>query len=322
MSSNKRFLTSAVRNERKDSPLVIIVGPTGVGKTFVSLEVAPFFNGEIISADSRLFYRGMDIGTAKPSLVEREKIPHHLIDISEPDETWNLARFQAAAKREIKSIQGRGHLPFLVGGTGQYIHALIQGWSPPKVKPDLEYRRQLENNATEMGFLWLYDQLKNLDPEAAERMDPRNVRRTIRALEVIQATGRKFSDQKKVKGNPCRTLIVGLFLDRDVLYNRIDSRINTMLENGLPQEVSQLVATGFSSDLPSMSAIGYKECAEYLSGKITMEEVELIMKRRTRAYVRRQANWFKMTDPQIKWFNAEDRYLVEKIKKEITNFLE
>ncbi len=177
-------------------PLILIVGPTAVGKTEIAIQLAGKMDGEIVSADSRLFYRGMDIGTAKPTREEQARVPHHLIDIADPDETWSLAQFQKAAREAIADIHSRGKLPFLVGGTGQYMRAVTEGWLPPEVKPDERLRSVLEKLKRERGEEWLYEKLRFLDPEAADRIDPRNVRRTIRALEVIFTTGRKFSAQR------------------------------------------------------------------------------------------------------------------------------
>ncbi len=183
-------------------PLILIVGPTAVGKTEIAIQLAEKMNGEIISADSRLFYRGMDIGTAKPTLEEQARVPHHLIDVANPDETWSLAQFQQSAQAIIADIHARGKLPFLVGGTGQYVRAVSEGWSPPEVKPDERLRGELEKMRQEKGNSWLHEKLGLLDPEAAEKIDPRNVRRTIRALEVILTTGRRFSSQRGQAESP------------------------------------------------------------------------------------------------------------------------
>jgi tRNA dimethylallyltransferase len=309
-------------NNRNTKPLIIIVGPTAVGKTDISIKIAPRFRGEIVSADSRLFYRGMDIGTAKPNLVERRKVPHHLIDVSDPDEIWSLARFQKAATDVIQSILERGNIPFLVGGTGQYVHSIVKGWSPPSVEPDLAFRKEMENQANEKGFLWLHEKLGSSDPEAAKNIDPRNIRRTIRALEVIQATGEKFSKQKGKNSCPYKVLVIGLTLSRKELYERIDNRIIKMFSGGFLEEVSILLAKGYSPDLPSMSAIGYRECIEHISGIISLDEAERLIKKRTRVYVRRQANWFNLKDPQIHWFDVQNNNLENEISKEISGFLE
>jgi len=284
-------------------PLVVIVGPTAVGKTEISLQLAEQLEGEIVSADSRLFYRGMDIGTAKPTLVERARVPHHLIDVAEPDEAWSLAVFQKAARQSIADIHQRGRLPFLVGGTGQYIRAVTHGWTPPAQGPHLQLRSVLEDLAKVHGIYWLHERLKLLDSEAAEKIDPRNLRRTIRALEVIFITGRRFSDQRALGETPYHLLTIGLIRPRSELYARLDARIETMFVNGLLDEVQSLLGGGYSPDLPSLSAIGYRQCVSVLQGKMSREQAVIEIKRATRVFVRRQANWFKPDDPEIYWFN-------------------
>ncbi|RIK30440.1 MAG: tRNA (adenosine(37)-N6)-dimethylallyltransferase MiaA [Anaerolineae bacterium] len=288
------------------APLVLIVGPTAVGKTEIAIQLAEKLNGEIVSADSRLFYRGMDIGTAKPTLAEQTRVPHHLIDIADPDEILSLAVFQQKAREAIADIHTRKKLPFLVGGTGQYIRAVAQGWSPPEVEPNEGLRAELEKAKEEKGYLWLYEELRRLDPIAAEKIDPRNVRRTIRALEVISITGKKFSEQRGQGESPYRLITIGLTRLREELYQRVDARIEAMYANGLMDEVKSLLARGYSPSLPTMSAIGYRECVQALEGRITVEEAKQLTRRATRVFVRRQANWFKESDSNITWFKVEE----------------
>jgi len=302
------------------APLILIVGPTGVGKTELAIQLAQKLNGEIVSADSRLFYRGMDIGTAKPSAAELAQARHHLINVANPDETWSLAVFQQAAREAINDIHSRGKLPLLVGGTGQYIRAVTQGWTPPEVQPDPRLRSVLEALAAEHGQYWLHENLRVLDPPAAEKIDARNVRRTVRALEVIFTSGRPFSTQRGVSDSPYRLIGIGLKRPRPELYARIDQRIEAMFENGLLNEVQSLLEKGYPADLPTMSAIGYRECVAVLQGEMSLEEAKMQMKRLTRIFVRRQGNWFKDDDAEIKWFemgNATDqdveRYLRQKL---------
>jgi len=285
-------------------PLVVILGPTAVGKTENAIQLAERLDGEIVSADSRLFYRGMDIGTAKPSQADRERIPHHLIDGAEPDQVWSLAVFQRHARQVISDIHSRKRLPILVGGTGQYIRAVIEEWVIPPVKPDFKLRNVLEHWGVELGAEGLHARLSVLDPESARHIDPRNVRRTIRALEVILRTGVKFSLQKKQGTSPYRLLILGLTRPRQELYERIDNRIHAMIKNNLINEVQALLDQGYSPDLPPLSAIGYREIIAYLQGKISLDEAIAQMKHGTRIFVRRQANWFKMDDPEIHWFSV------------------
>jgi tRNA dimethylallyltransferase len=301
-------------------PLVVIVGPTAVGKTEISIQLAERLSGEIVSADSRLFYRGMDIGTAKPTPEERLRVPHHLIDVADPHETWNLALFQQAAAEAIAGIHARGKLPFLVGGTGQYIHAVTHGWSPPAAQPDPRLRKELEEQVKVNGADWLHDRLRLLDPDAADTIDARNVRRTVRALEVIFATGRKFSEQRGQVEGPYRLLTLGLMRPRPELYARVDARIESMFASGLLEEVSRLIESGCSPDLPAMTSIGYRECVAVLQNKMTVEEAKVAMRRLTRVFVRRQANWFKLDDPSIHWFEAGTMKL-EEAEKSVREFL-
>jgi len=291
--------------------LIVLVGPTAVGKTETAVQLALRLCGEIISADSRLFYRGMDIGTAKPSLQERQGVPHHLIDIADPDETLSLAVFQRLARQALVEIWSRDRLPILVGGTGQYTRAVTQGWEVPPVQPDPRLRAALEVWEKEIGKEGLHARLAVLDPAAATAIDARNVRRTVRALEVILTTGRRFSDQRSSAPPDFPSLTIGLARPRDELYLRLDRRIDAMLEAGFVQEVERLLAQGYSPDLPTLSAIGYGEIAAYFLGEITLDEAVALIKRRTRIFVRRQANWFKPDDPHIHWFPAGEENLAQ-----------
>ena len=297
-------------------PLILIAGPTAVGKTELAIQLAERLNGEIVSADSRLFYRGMDIGTAKPTPEEQARVPHHLIDIADPDEILSLAVFQQKAREAIVSIHTRNKIPFLVGGTGQYIRAVTQGWTPPEVQPDDRLRDELEKIKEEKGAYWLYEKLKRLDPLAAEKIDARNYRRTIRALEVILTTGRRFSEQRGQSESPYRLIMIGLTRPRPELYERVDQRIEAMFATGLLEEVKSLLAKGYSPTLPTMSAIGYRECIRVITGELSEEQAKAEMRRITRVFVRRQANWFKESDPNIRWFRLEEG-VVEEIESYI-----
>lgn len=284
--------------------LLVIVGPTAVGKTALSLYLAERLEGEIISADSRLFYRGMDIGTAKPTPEERARVRHHLIDIAEPDETVGLGQFRRLAEQTIAEVHSRGRLPILVGGTGQYVRAVVEGWSPPEVPPDPALRAQLEEQAQREGPQSLHARLRELDPEAAARIDPRNVRRVIRALEVCLATGRPFSAQRRRVPPPYRILQIGLTMSREALYARVDARIKAMMEAGLLDEVRRLVEAGYGWDLPSMSSVGYAQFRPYFEGEASLEEVVSEIQRATRRLIRHQYNWFRLSDPRIRWFDV------------------
>ena len=287
-------------------PLILIVGPTAVGKTEIAIQLAERLNGEIVSADSRLFYRGMDIGTAKPSREEQARVPHHLIDIANPDEILSLAVFQRKAHEVIADIHTRKKLPLLVGGTGQYIRAVTEGWTPPEVKPDELLRDELIKQKDENGIYWLHEKLRSLDPIAAEKIDARNFRRTIRALEVIMTTGKKFSEQRGQSESPYQLVTIGLTRPHAELYARVDARIESMFTNGFLDEVKSLLERDYSPTLPTLSAIGYRECVEVLEGKIKVEEAKQLIRRATRVFVRRQANWFKESDPNIVWFKVKD----------------
>jgi tRNA dimethylallyltransferase len=286
-------------------PLAVIVGPTAVGKTEISIQLADRMAGEIVSADSRLFYRGMDVGTAKPTLSQRARVPHHLVDVVDPDQVWSLALFQEAAYRAIAEIHARGRLPFLVGGTGQYVRAVTEGWVIPKARPGPRLRQALQNWAAEIGPARLHERLAVLDPNAAAKIDYRNLRRTVRALEVILSTGQPFSAQRRKETPRYRSLQIGLTRPRKELYARIDARIDAMLAEGLVEEVRELLSQGYSPDLPTLSAIGYRDIVAYLEGKISLGEAVKLIKRHTRHFVRRQANWFKVDDPSIHWFRVK-----------------
>jgi tRNA dimethylallyltransferase len=295
-------------------PLILLIGPTAVGKTELSLQLAERLDGEIVSADSRLFYRGMDIGTAKPTPEERARAPHHLIDVADPDEVWSLAVFQQKATEIIANIHAHSKLPFLVGGTGQYIRAVSEGWLPPEVKPDSRLRGVLEGLAEKNDIYWLHAVLRKLDPIAAEKIDARNVRRTIRALEVILTTGLPFSQQRGQSDSPYKLLTIGLKRPREELYQRVDERIEAMFAEGLLDEVRGLLDKGYSPELPSMSAIGYRECVQVVNGQLTTEQAKVEMRRATRIFVRRQSNWFKEDDPDIHWFDAGENNLVDLVE--------
>lgn len=294
-----------------EKPVVVLVGPTAVGKSALALELAGKLDAEIISADSRYFYRGMDIGTAKPTVEELQSVPHHLVDVADPDETWSLALFQRKAREIITDLHKCGKIPLVVGGTGQYVRALTEGWQIPAQKPDARMREIIVEWAEEIGAQALHGVLAQLDPEAAEKIDWRNQRRTVRALEVIFKTGRLFSKQRSKAPLPYQVKLVGLNRERPELYARIDARIENMLADGFEEEVRALLDKGFGADTPAMSAIGYREMSAYIRGEISLEEAVMLIKRRTRQFVRRQANWFKPDDPRIKWFDMKTPVIEE-----------
>lgn len=307
-------------SEDKKKPLIIILGPTAVGKTSVSIELAQRLSGEIVSADSRLLYKGMDIGTAKPSAFEMQAVQHHLIDVADPDEVWSLAIYQRKAYQAIDEIHGRDKLAFLVGGTGQYIRSILEGWQIPPQRPDFKLRQALNHWGDIIGPQGLHERLKRIDAAAASKIDYRNVRRTVRAMEVIFKTGERFSDLRRKQECRYKPLVLGLNRPRDELYDRVDQRIEEMLSAGLVAEVEGLLNAGYSPDLPTMSAIGYGEVIKFLQGEISLNEAVALIKRNTRVFVRRQANWFKPDDPRINWFTATEN-VVDKLEKFIRSRL-
>ena len=309
-----------MKNNQEKKPLIVIIGPTAVGKTEISLRVAERLKGEIVSADSRLFYRGMDIGTAKPTREEQSLVPHHFVDVAEPDEDWSLAVYLPRAIKVIQDIQKRGNLPFLVGGTGQYVQALVQGWDLPGIKPDPRLRETLQQWSDQVGVQGVRERLEELDPEAGAGIDGPNLRRMIRALEVILTSGKKFSEQKKAHGAQFRVFQIGLSRPREDLYRRIDLRVDQMLESGLVDEVRVLLERGYEAELSAMSAIGYKQIINYLIGEIPLDEAVRLIKSKSHRYVRQQANWFQKDDPEIHWFSAESDPS-ELIIDEIQHFL-
>jgi tRNA dimethylallyltransferase len=284
--------------------LIALVGPTAVGKTALAVRLAEAVGGEIVSADSRQVYRGMDIGTAKATADEQARVPHHLLDIVTPDEALSLAQFQAMAYAAIDDIVAWGKVPLLVGGTGQYVMAVIEGWVIPRVLPDEALRSELYRQAEQEGTEALHARLQTLDPTAAGRIDARNVRRVVRALEVCLTTGQPISEQQRKSPPPYRILLIGLNLPRAELYRRIDERVERMIAAGLESEVRRLLAAGYGFELPAMSGVGYGQFAPYLAGEGSLEEVVQAIKRATRRFVRQQATWFRAGDPRLHWFEA------------------
>ena len=286
--------------------VLVLVGPTAVGKTATSLLLARELGGEIVSADSRQVYRGMDIGTAKVTPEERGDIPHHLIDIRAPDETISLGEYKELADAVIADILARGRLPMLVGGTGQYVRAVVEGWQIPRVPPQPDLRRELEELAAREGKEAVFARLQALDPASAQTIDYRNLRRVIRAIEVTLVAGRPFSELQTKQPPPWRMVQIGLTRPRERLYARADARIEAMLAAGWVDEVRRLLAQGYTPDLPSFASLGYREVVAYLAGDISLEEAKARIRRATRAFIRRQYNWFRLTDPRIHWFDLEE----------------
>jgi tRNA dimethylallyltransferase len=283
------------------APVIFILGPTASGKTAAALALAERWPVEVVNADSRQVYRGMDIGTAKATREEQAKLPHHLLDLVNPDEPYSLALFLTHARQAIAEVMARGHLPLVVGGTGQYIWGLAEGWEVPAVPPQWEVRERLEEEAREKGGDELHRRLQRVDAVAAEAIDPRNVRRVVRALEVWEATGARFSAQRRRVTPEFTPYVFGLWVPREELYQRIDARVEAMLAAGWVGEVGRLMGAGYTPDLPSFSSGGYRELACYVQGSLKLEEAVRQTKVAVRRLARRQGAWFRQQDPRIRW---------------------
>lgn len=279
---------------REKEKLIVLVGPTAVGKTALSIRLAHRFQGEIISGDSMQIYKGMDIGTAKVTKEEMAGIPHHLIDIKEPDESFSVAEFQKLVRKKITEITERGRIPILVGGTGLYIQSVIYDYQFTDVPRDSSLRAELEQTAIEKGELYLHQQLKEVDPKSAESIHPHNVRRVIRALEIYYTTGKPMSEHQseQLSRELYHTAIVGLTMERSKLYERINQRVDLMISQGLIEEVKELRKRGIRN-CQSVQAIGYKEIYDYLDGKVTLDEAIEQLKKNSRRYAKRQFTWFR-----------------------------
>ncbi|MQL52374.1 tRNA (adenosine(37)-N6)-dimethylallyltransferase MiaA [Desulfofundulus thermobenzoicus] len=286
-------------------PLLAIVGPTAVGKTAVSVEVARRLNGEIVSADSMLIYRYLDIGTAKPTMAERRGIPHHMIDIIDPDEPYSVALYQAAARKHINEIWQRGRLPMLVGGTGLFVRSVVRPYHFTGAGVDPLFREQMAEEARRQGPLALHRRLARVDPVSAERIHPHNIKRVIRALEVYHLTGRPMSAglENEARGPVYNLLFIGLTMDRRQLYRRIEDRVDEMMAAGLVEEVKGLLHRGYHAGLQSMQGLGYREMVYYLRGLCSREEAVRLLKRNTRRFAKRQFTWFRR-EPDIQWIDV------------------
>ena len=306
-----------------NKPLVIIAGPTACGKTDISIKLAKELNGEIISADSMQVYKYMDIGTAKATPEEMQGVRHYLIDELYPDEEFNVMIFQQKAKKYMNEIYSRGKLPIIAGGTGFYINALVNDNSFMETCEDASVRENLYKDAEEKGAEYNYAKLKAVDPEYAGTVHPNNIKRVVRALEFYCLTGKKLSEhntEEKERKSPYNTSFIVLNMDREKLYERIDRRVDIMMENGLADEVKRLLHRGYSPDLVSMQGLGYKEIVPYLNGEITLDEAVCELKKRTRHFAKRQLTWFKRQANGF-WVDLTDittEQAVEKIKNYIT----
>lgn len=311
-------------DEDRPGPLgriVAIVGPTAVGKTAVAVRLAERLRGEIVSLDSRQMVRRLEIGTAKPTAEERARAPHHLVDIAEPDAPLALAQVQALAYGAIDAILARGLLPLIVGGTGQYVLAVLEGWIVPSVEPDPILRAELEAFAAEQGSAALHARLAAVDPVSAARIDARNVRRVVRALEVHARTGESISAIQSRGGSPYASLRIGLTRPREELYARIDARIDAMLAAGLEDEVRGLVTAGYGFELPAMNSVGYREWRGCFEGVYDRAEAIRLIRRDTRRLVRMQDTWFRRPDAGVQWFDlSADSDAVDRLTDLVSEF--
>jgi tRNA dimethylallyltransferase len=307
-------------------PLIILTGPTSVGKTKLSIELAKAVNGEIISADSMQVYKTMDIGTAKIRPEEMEGVKHYLIDEFSPEEEFNVVKFQALAKQYMEEIYQKGKIPMIVGGTGFYIQSILKDVDFSKNEEEDHYREELESLAMEHGATYLHTKLREVDPESAVAIHENNVKKVIRALEYYQQTGLKISEHNKEQSqklSPYNYVYFVLNDDRDKLYANIERRIDLMMEEGLLEEVKALKEKGYSKDLVSMQGLGYKEILAYFDGECSLEEAIYVLKRDTRHFAKRQITWFKRED-QVTWINKQEfeydsikilEYMVDVIKE-------
>ncbi len=298
--------------------IVIIVGPTASGKSSLAIEAATRFNGEIVGADSVQVYRHMDIGTAKPTTEEQQRVPHHLIDIRNPDEEYTVARFVADADRVIADISSRGRHAIVTGGTGLYIRSLVEGiFEGPAA--DMALREELLEVARESGVAEVHDKLKRVDPVAAARIHPNNLRRVIRALEVEALTERPISDfhsEHALQETRYSALKIGLEIERQALYKRIEERVDKMVAAGLAAEIEGLLKSGYREDLKPMGALGYKEMIGYINGEYPLEEAVRLLKRNTRRYAKKQLTWFKK-DTAIEWYSPDDTRIMKRVEEHL-----
>ena len=302
-------------------PLLAIVGPTAVGKTRLAVALGEQFGGEIINADSRQVYRHLDVGTAKPTSLERSRAPHHLLDILDPDDPFSLGEFLTLARELIPEVRRRGHQPIVAGGTGQYVWALLEGWRVPVVPPDPDFRASKLREAEAQGGAVLHAELRAIDPQRAGELDPRNLRRVIRALEIHRYTGSPPSALGKGGRRPVTALILGLTMERARLYQRIDERVDQMMEQGFLEEVEQLSKLGYRLGQGSLASPGYRELGQHLEGELSLDEAVQRTKYQTHRLARRQYTWFKPEDHRIRWLNAQDLNVDEQAAHLVEEYL-
>jgi tRNA dimethylallyltransferase len=301
--------------------VIAILGATATGKTGRAIQIAREFGGEVVSVDSRYLYRGLDIGTAKPTPAEQAMVPHHLIDILDPTDEYSLALFQRDAMLAIGEIVERNRLPVLAGGSPLYVRAVLEGWRIPEAPPDDAFRKQMQAFVDEHGAERLHRHLQEIDPIAADRTPPRNTRRVIRALEIHHQTGRRMSDLEGKEPPGWNILKIGLHIERAELFERIDRRVDQMLEQGLVQEVRELLEKGVPADCTAMRSIGYQEVVPYLRGEYDEAEMAERIRFATHRYVRHQLTWLRKT-PGIHWINALDPDSDGEIRQMIANHIQ
>jgi tRNA dimethylallyltransferase len=322
MSSQNHLLSLLVQRSNPKHCLIAIVGPTAVGKSDLALKIAQDLGAEIISGDSRQVYRYMDIGTNKPTLAERALVPHHLIDIVDPDEDFSLAIYRQLATEAIKDVKQKGKLPLLVGGSGLYIWSFLEGWKMPPVPSDRHLRSRLEAGAEQEGSETLYQELQSIDPLAAAKIHPSNIRRIIRALEIYHIMGQPPSQLRRKEAPHFPILVIGLTMERSELYSRINCRVDRMVAGGLIEEVEGLLKKGYSLTLPAMSSIGYKQIGQFLQGSMTLPEAIEKIKHETHRLARHQYAWFRLDDKRIHWFDASGLLVIlNEVKNSIASFV-
>jgi tRNA dimethylallyltransferase len=301
--------------------LICIVGPTATGKTRLAISLAQRFGAEIINADSRQVYRGMDIGTAKPTPAERSQARHHLLDLLDPSESFGVALFLELASKALANIRERSTLPIVAGGAGQYVWALAEGQHVPAVPPAPEFRAELEAEAERLEPDALHRRLAVIDPARAAALDARNVRRVIRALEIHHVTGRLPSELQPVATQTTAPLILGLTMPRDALYRHIDQRVDRMMQDGFLGEVQALASAGYPMGAGPLDSPGYRELGQYLDGSLSLEEAVQRTKTQTHRLARRQYAWFKLSDSRIHWLDAADPAMSERAAQAVSEFL-
>ena len=300
------------------SRLLGIVGPTAIGKSNLAINLAEAVGGEVVNADSRQIYRHLDIGTGKPSLQERAMVPHHLFDIADSNENFSLAQYQKLAFQAIEDIQQRGRVPIVVGGSGQYVWSVLEGWGIPQVAPNPEFRQGMEERADRGEGPQLHEELRTVDPESAQRIDPRNVRRTIRALEVYNETETPFSQLQRKQAPAFNVFVIGLTADRDELYRLIDQRVDSMIERGLVDEVQRIMSRGYDFSMPPLSSIGYRQIGQFLRNELTLPGAIQQIKFESHRLARQQYTWFRPEDTRIHWFdimNTSDSQLMGPVNR-------